>query len=314
MTPSISAELDNGIEDTPVFHWFVVSILCLGLWFSLDAPWWAQAVVGLLLLRLLAWNTAFFARTTVKAAERVIEISRVTPLGRRTTALGFDEISEVRIQTKSWGDFDSRQRRGTLMVCTLNRAFNVIYSSQDARRLTRLADELRVALGLAPSFQEVPPLEEPTTLTASQSEALEALCTSAVDRGRILGPDDVSDPLRETLSTTTGLPTSEPLWCFVDTALTKKGHYGLAIGARGLYWANDTELREHTKLSRLSWGDLGAHALAVDPADSDIMVGTTSQIGCGVFSEYTRLLALLLALQKVVTSEPPAPDDGVAEP
>ena len=103
MKPSISAELENGIEDTPVFHWFIVFILFICLCFSLFGPWWTQAVPGLILLRVLAWHRAFFTRTTVKATDRVIEISRVTLLGRRTTVLDFDEIAQVRVQVKRWG-------------------------------------------------------------------------------------------------------------------------------------------------------------------------------------------------------------------
>ena len=62
------------IEDTPVFHWFVVSILSVCLWLSLDSYWLVQTIVGLLLLRVLSWNIAFTAKTTVKSVERVIEI------------------------------------------------------------------------------------------------------------------------------------------------------------------------------------------------------------------------------------------------
>ena len=302
MTHATKSTLIDPIEDKPVFHWCVVLILCACLWFSLDGPWWAQAVVGFFLLRVLSWHTAFTTKTTVKAAERVVEMVQFTPIGRRRIALGFDAISEVRIQTKTWGDHDSRQLRGTLMICTLNRRFNVIYSSGDARRLTELADELREVLGLAPSFKEVRPLEEPTTLTATQIEALQALCRDAVDGDRFLGPDAVSEALRETVYKHMGIPTSEPLWCFVDTSLAFKGHYGLAIGAHGLYWANDKDLKEHSKLSRLSWDEIGPNTFAMDPDDSDIMVGSTSQIGCGVFWGHERLFALLCALQEVVTS------------
>ncbi|MGB0591520.1 MAG: hypothetical protein ACPGU1_17740 [Myxococcota bacterium] len=298
------------IEDSPVFHWFVVVILCACLWFSLDGPWWAQAAVGFFLLRVLSWHTAFTTRTTVKPAERIIEMVQLTPIGRRRIALGFDAISEVRIQTKAWGDYNSRQLRGTLMLCTLNRRFNVIYSSRDARRLTQLADELRDAIGLLPSFKEVPPLESPKALTEAQVEALQLLCQDAIDSDRILGPDDVSDELRETIATHTGMPTTEALWCFVDTAMALKGRYGLAIGAHGLYWANDKDLKEHTKISRLSWDDIGAHTFAVDPADSDIMVGTTSQIGSGVFWGHERILTLLCALQEIVTSRRECPEEA----
>ena len=313
MTYSNPTAFGDPIEDTPSFHWFVVSILSVCLWLSLDGPWLVQTIVGLLLLRVLSWNIAFTAKTTVKSVERVIEISRMTLFGRQIRRLSFDEVSEVRIQKKTWGDYNSRQVRGTLMICTLNKSFNVIYSSRDSQRLTALADDLREALGLALDFKVLPPLEEPTSISAAQSEALEGLCKEVVGQDRFLGPDDLSLKLRETISTHMGIPTDEPIWCFVDTSLAFEGHYGLAISPRGLYWANDKDIKEHTRLSRLSWDEIGAHTLALDPLDSDIMVGQTSQIGCGVFTDQERLLTLLLALQSAAKSQPVITDEGAEE-
>ena len=105
------------------------------------------------------------------------------------------------------------------------------------------------------------------------------MCEDAIDGERILGPEAISEELRETIGKHIGIPSSEPLWCFLDTSAVKKGHFGLVVGARGLYWQNDADIYEYTRLKRLSWDEIGDHTFALDPADNDIMVGTTSQIG-----------------------------------
>ena len=201
------------------------------------------------------------------------------------------------MSTKTWGDHNSRQVRGTLLVCRLNDAEDIVHSSRDLPYLEELAGALRQVIAL-PERQLH--LADAAPQTAETLEALRARCATFVNGKRFMGPDQVDDALRATLEEKLGLPSSEDLWCFVDTSLAFKGHYGLVVAERGLYWANDAELWEHTRRTNMSWQELAEVDLAKDPMDEDVLVGTTSQIGLGVLQQSEEVLTFLQSLQQIV--------------
>lgn len=300
-SPRAAAAFAAPLTDTPVFHWFVVAVLAFCFYMSLDGPWWSQVVTGLLLLTVLVWNTTLYSRATVEPAAGNIRIWRLTLFGPRTRTVAFDDVAEIRVRVAVWGERPGVQRRGTLQVCTLNDAVNVVYSSADIERVERLAADLRAVVGLVPGDAPRSSLP-PSDLPDAVRDRLRATCEAAIDGDRILGPDALDEAARVRVRTNIGVPEGVTLWCFVHTAVLEQGRFGVAITADGLYWANDPDILEHTRLTRLSWAALGRATVSKDPEDGDILVTPTSQIGLGVLTDTDAVLTLLRALQAIVAA------------